>query len=275
MAISLESLSRSTSLKPPRIIVHGVQGVGKSTFASQADNPVFIVTEDGLGKINVAHTPLLRTFDEVLDWLGALYEQKHDHSTLVIDSLDWLEPLIWQHVCKVHNVQSIEDFSYGKGFLLALDVWRQYIEGINALRDDRDMAIVQIAHTQVKRFDSPETDPYDRYEIKLHAKAAALLQEHADAVLFMNYKVHTSQKDVGFKKKHVRGIGDGTRVLYTEERPAFAAKNRYGLPAEIPLPKRDGMWQAFEAAMAGEIAEPAAEPSVATATTTASRKRAA
>lgn len=82
-----------------------------------------------------------------------------------------------------------------------MEFWRQYLDGLNALRDERGMTVVQIAHTDIKRFDSPEHDPYDRYVIKLHTRAAALLQEHADIVLFANYRISTVKADVGFNKK--------------------------------------------------------------------------
>jgi hypothetical protein len=104
--------------------------------------------------------------------------------------------------------------------------------------------VIQLAHTDIRRFDSPEHEPYDRYVIKLHARAAALLQEHSDVVLFANYRVSTVKSDVGFNKKVTRALGSGERVLYTEERPAFLAKNRYGLPDVLPLD-----WPAFAAAM--------------------------
>ena len=244
MAISLASLKRSSALSSPRILVHGVAGVGKSTFASAAPNPVFILTEDGLGTLDIPHFPLARSFDEVMEALAALYTEDNDFRTVVIDSIDWLEPLIWARACKDNGWKSIEDPGYGKGYVAALDLWRQYIDGLNALRDEKGLTIIQIAHTEIKRFDSPEHDPYDRYIIKLHARAAALLQEHSDAVLFANYRISTVKSDVGFNKKVTRALGSGERVLYSAERPAFLAKNRYGLPDVLPL-----SWDAFASAM--------------------------
>ena len=185
MAISLAQLTRANAPKPPRILIHGVAGVGKTTFAAEANNPVFVQTEDGLGTIPAANFPLA-----------------------------------------------------------ALTLWRQYIDGLNALRDDRGMTVVQIAHTDIKRFDSPEHDPYDRYVIKLHTRAAALMQEHSDIVLFANYRISTVKADVGFNKKVNRAMGSGERVIHTAERPAFLAKNRYGLPETLPLD-----WQSFAQAM--------------------------
>jgi len=248
MAMTLAQLNRAATPKPPRILIHGVAGVGKTTFAAEANAPVFVQTEDGLGTLSPAHFPLARTFEEVLEALVALYTEEHEFRTVVIDSVDWLEPLIWAKACRENGWTSIEDAGYGKGYIAALGLWRQYIDGLNALRDDRGMTVVQIAHTDIKRFDSPEHDPYDRYLIKLHARAAALLQEHSDVVLFANYRISTVKADVGFNKKVNRALGSGERVIHTAERPAFLAKNRYGLPETLPLD-----WPAFAGAMPASL----------------------
>ncbi|MFN3375325.1 MAG: ATP-binding protein [Burkholderiaceae bacterium] len=244
MAISLNQLVRAAHPKPPIMTVYGVHGIGKTTFAAQAPSPVFIQTEDGLGTLACPHFPLAGAFEDVIGTLAALYTEPHDFKTCVIDSVDWLEALIWAKVCRDNGWASIEDAGYGKGYVAALNLWRQYIDGLNALRDDKGMTVIQIAHTDIKRFDSPEHDPYDRYTIKLHARAAALVQEHSDIVLFANYRISTVKADVGFNKKVSRAVGSGERVIHTTERPAFLAKNRYGLPDTLPLD-----WQAFAQAM--------------------------
>jgi hypothetical protein len=244
MAISLASLNRVSAPKPPRILIHGVAGVGKTTFAAGTMEPVFILTEDGLGTLEVEHFPLARTFDDVDGALTALYAEEHGFKTLVIDSVDWLEPLIWAKACQLNGWKSIEDAGYGKGYVAALDIWRQYVEAINTLRDQKGMTIVQIAHTDIKRFDSPESEPYDRYVIKLQSKASALLQEHSDIVLFANYQISTVKSDVGFNKKVTRALSSGERLIHTLERPAFLAKNRYALPETLPM-----SWAALAEAM--------------------------
>lgn len=246
MAISLASLNRIDSPKPPRIVLYGPHGVGKNTFAASAPKPVLINLEDGHPHDQpIDAFPKAQSYAEVMEAFGALYTEQHDFETLIIDSLDWLEPLVWAEACRRNSWTDIEQPGYGKGYLAALDVWREYLDAINGLRNDKGMAVIQTAHAQITRFDSPETEPYDRYGIKLQKRASELVQEHADMVLFANFKVSTTKTDAGFNKKVTRGIGAGQRVVYTEERPAFLAKNRHRLPPELTLD-----WSALTAAMA-------------------------
>lgn len=251
MAISLSSLNRIDTPKPPRIVLYGPHGIGKNTFLAGCPNPVLIDIEGGHpANAPVTAFPQAKTYQDVIDALAALYSEEHDYQTVGIDSLDWFEPMVWAETIRRNNEtpgakhwNSIEDAGYGKGYLATLDVWREYLDAINALRDDKGMIVVQTAHAEIKRFDSPETEPYDRYQIKLQRLASALVQEHADMVLFANMKVATAKVDVGMKAV-TRGIGIGSRTLYTEERPSYLAKNRHGLPPELPL-----SWAAVEAAM--------------------------
>lgn len=237
MAISLSSLRSASERKPPRLLCYGTSGIGKTTLGTAAPSPVFIQTEES--EVNVPTFGLLRTYGEVMEAIGALYSEPHEYRTLVLDSLDWLEPMVWAETSRVNNWANVEAAGYGKGYLAALDQWRILLDGMNALRDERGMTILLLAHCEIKRFDSPETEPYDRYQIKLHARASALVQEHVDAVLFANYRVSTVKSDLGFNKKAVRGVGGGDRLLYTAERPAFLAKNRFSMPDSIPLSWQD------------------------------------
>lgn len=241
MAFNLDSIKRSTGIKAPRVMIYGPHGLGKTTFGSGAPAPVFILTEDGLGKLEVDHFPLATSYQDVIDAITALYEQNHNFSTVVIDSLDWLDNLVWQDINAKHDAKEL---AYGKGAVIAADYWRNILDGLSALRDDKGMAVVLIAHTEIKRFDSPETEPYDRYRPKLQERSSALIQEWCDGVFFCNYRVVTKETDVGFNKDVRRGITTGERLMYTTEKPAYLAKNRYGLPDQLPL-----SWEAFQNAI--------------------------
>ena len=232
MAFDLKSIRKNEAIVAPRVMVYGVEGIGKSTFAASAPKPVFILTEDGLGSLKADHFPIATSFNDVIEAIGTLYSEKHNFQTVVIDSLDWLEAIISKEIDRKYDSK---DLAYGKGSIIASDRWREILEGLNALRNDRGMAVILLAHTTIKRFDSPEVEPYDRYQPKLQERSNAVIREWADAVLFANYKTIVKKDDVGFNKTSNRGISNGERMLFCNERPAYMAKNRYGLPDSIGL----------------------------------------
>lgn len=231
----MEKIETKVKPQPRRVLVYGQQGVGKSQFASGADAPIFIQTEDGLGSIEGARFPLAEKFSDVITALGELYTQKHAFKTVVIDSVDWLERLIWAEVCRERGVESIEDIGYGKGYVFALKYWQQVIAGLSAIRSDKGMTVVLIAHSKIERFEDPEGDAYDRYSPRLHKAACALLVEWSDEVVFACHKVFTKQADEGFGRKRTVALGSGERQIKTTEKPAYIAKNRLALPEELPL----------------------------------------
>lgn len=245
MAINLASLQRNV-IKPPRIIIHGDPGIGKTTFAACAEAPVVIQTEDGLGSLDATCFPLARSFSDVMEAITSLYQEKHDFKTLVVDSLDWLEPLIWREVCRTNHIESIEKMPYGRGYTEALGIWRQFLDGITALRDDRAMTVVMTAHSEQKRVEDPMLPAYDTHDLKLHKRAAALAEEFADVILFAAMQTNTVSEDSGFNNKRTRAVTTGQRVIHTVGQPAFLAKNRFNLPAVLPL-----TWADFAAAMPG------------------------
>lgn len=227
-------VSGKTNL-PRRVTLYGPGGIGKSSWAARSPKPVFIQTEDGLGHLDVAKFPLAGSYADVLEAIGSLYSDNHKYKTVVLDSLDQLERLIWGRVCQDRKVASVDDIGYGKGYGFAMSYWNETLEGLQALRDTKNMTIILIAHAQIVKFDNPETESYDRYCPRLHKNASALVAEWCDEILFATYKVHTTQDEKGFGQKKVRGIGTGERIIRTTERPAHVAKNRLSLPDEIPL----------------------------------------
>jgi hypothetical protein len=235
MAINLKSLRKGSVVRPPRIILYGTHGVGKSSFAAQADKPVFIQTEEGLDALDVTAFPLARSYDEVMEAIGSLYSEDHDFGTVVLDSADWMEQLIFKQVAINHKINNIEDMGYGKGYTFAVDLWRNVMEGFDLLRNEKNMQVIFLAHTQIKRYDDPLVDSYDRYMLDLHKGGAAIISEWCDLLMFANYRVNTVKSDVGFNQKKTRAVGAGERVLHTQERPGWVAKSRWALPESMEL----------------------------------------
>lgn len=235
MAINLKSLRKTSIIRPPRAVIYGTHGVGKSSFAAQAPNPVFIQTEEGLDALDVTAFPLARSYEEVMEAIQSLYSEDHEFKTVVLDSADWLEKLIFKQVAVNNKVANIEDIGYGKGYGFAVDLWHNIIEGFDLLRNEKGMCVIMLAHTQIKRYDDPLTDSYDRYMLDLHKGGASIISEWCDLLMFANYRVSTVKSDLGFNQKKTRAVGVGERVLHTQERPGWVAKSRWSLPDTMPL----------------------------------------
>lgn len=217
---------------PPRICVYGPGGIGKSTFASQFPAPIFISTEDGLASLEVTSFPKAKHINDVSESIKTLIKEDHEFKTLVVDSVDWLEALIFTDIETTHDAK---DLAYGKGQVMIAEAFREILQGLDVLRRKRAMNIVLIAHSAIVRFDSPITEPYDRYTCKLSTRNNALLQEWVDLLAFVNYKVLVKKSDVGFNNTKARGITTGERLLHMVETPAYVAKNRFSLPEEMEL----------------------------------------
>ena len=241
----LQMVTVGREAQPPRIMVYGSEGVGKSTFAANAPKTVFIQTEDGLSEIDCSKLPLATSFDEVVRQLTAIRDEEHEFGTLALDSLDWLERLIWDRVCQDYGVKCIEkaDGGYGKGYTHALTYWRQVVSLLGEIRAKRKMAIVLLAHAKVERFEDPEHPAYDRYTPRLHKAACSLVCEWVDAVLFAAKRMRI---DSATGRAAPVGADGGERVLRSNGSPACIAKNRFGLPSEFPL-----SWPAFMAGLSG------------------------
>lgn len=246
MAISLASISKTTrNSLPPRVVIHGQQKVGKSTFAAGAFNPIFLPLEDGLSGIETSSFPLLKSYEEIDQALDSLLNDQHDFGTAVVDSTDWLEPLIWAHACKVNGWSSIEQPGYGKGYVEAGTIWRAFLDKLNRLRMERSMSIILIAHSAVKRFEAPDTESFDRYELKMQKGALGLIVEWADIIGFAQEEIAIKKEKLAGDNVRTRGVSTGRRVMHTNAKPSFIAGNRYNLPDTIDL-----SWSALMQAMA-------------------------
>jgi len=239
MAISLETLKKGVSKAPPRILMYGAEKIGKTSLAANAPNPIFLRTEDGEGKLDMTSWDL-KSYDDFVEAINVLATQEHEFQTIVIDTIDWFEPMIFAKVIadrpqneKGKAVTNIDDYGYGKGYLYAMDYWGQVIDGLNYLRTTKDMMVILLAHTHIKSYSPPDSESYDRFTLKMNEKASEKLMEFVDCIFFARKKIFVREDDVSGKNKAV-GTSD-SREIMTESLPSFRAGNRYNLPAIIPL----------------------------------------
>lgn len=214
-----------------KVVIYGPEGIGKSTFASQFPEPVFIDTEGSTKHMDV------KRFDRPLSWQALMDEVEYAMrnkvcKTLVIDTADWAERLCISDVCASYKKKGLEDFGYGNGYVYTME---QYGKLLNLLEDvvDSGINVVLNAHAIMRKFEQPdEVGAYDRWELKLTKKVAPLVKEWADMILFANYKTFSVAVDDKGTKHKAQG---GQRVMYTTHHPCWDAKNRHDLPEELPF----------------------------------------
>lgn len=217
-----------------KVVVYGPEGIGKSTFASQFPEPLFIDTEGSTNHMNVKRLENPSSWEMLKQEISYVRDTKGICNTLVIDTIDWAEQLCVEHICAKHNKTGIEDFGYGNGYVYVKEELGRFLNLLNDLID-RGINIVLTAHAQIRKFEQPdELGAYDRYELKLGKKTSSqtspLVKEWADMVLFANYKTISVATDKDGKKHKAQG---GRRVMYTVHHPCWDAKNRQGLPDEM------------------------------------------
>lgn len=227
-------ITRGRKARAQKVVIYGPEGIGKSTFAAQFPEPVFIDTEGSTDNMDVARMDKPTSWTILKNEIAFIKANSDACKTLVIDTIDWAEQLAVSYVCSQHQKNGIEDFGWGKGYTYVQEEIGRLLNSLSELVDI-GINVVLTAHAQIKKFEQPdEMGAYDRYELKLgqktSSKTAPLVKEWADMVLFANYKTFIMTTDDG--KKKAQG---GERVIYTNHRPAWDAKNRHGLPDQLPF----------------------------------------
>jgi AAA domain-containing protein len=216
-------------------LIYGAEGRGKTTLATKFPKPIALLLERGLPRgVNIDAIDEIKSFSDVMSAVRELYRDPHGYQTLVLDTLDALEPMLIADVCTHHNWKNIESPSYGKGYVIADQSCHQFIRGITALRDKHGMTVVMVAHSTIERFDDPRAPTYTAYWPKLHKRARHLI-DACDVVGFLAEELRVATDDSGFRER-THATSSNARFLFVEGTPAFAAKNRFGMGAKIPVP---------------------------------------
>jgi len=245
MALAIKTGSSPSAL---RIILQGQEGVGKTTWAAGCPEVLFLTCEDGGGLLDYARV-VCPTWVELVDAVKSINREgmPAGYTTIAIDTIDSFERLLWQHLCEIKNVDSVEQIEggFGKGYKLSAEHIAFLLQGLDSIRTRQGVNVVLLAHVHVKAFNDPNGPAYDRYEMRVAKEAAGLLSSWADAQLFacFNVTVLKTGKKTRDNRSGVVDAGDMEkgkatkveRVIYTSKDAAFDAKNRHNLPDELPM----------------------------------------
>ena len=224
-------ITKGKIVRAQRMVVYGVEGIGKTTFASMFPSPLFIDIEGGSSHLNVDRTPTPSSWQHLISIVAEL--AKDDllgYNTLVLDTMDWAERLAVEDLCNRLGYDGLGgNDDYGKSYSMLVRMEGELLDSLSDIAD-RGVHVIILAHSTIRRFEMPEEmGAYDRYEMKLERKTAPLIREWPDALLFLNYKTRLTVEKKGARPK----ASGKDRICYTDHAATHDAKNRLGLPAEI------------------------------------------
>jgi len=253
---------------PPKLLIYGTAGVGKTTIGADAPSPIFAFTEESQGPIE--YLPrfepggegkvLFQRWDDLIGAIGELAFGDHDHKFFVLDTIDFAEPLARAKCRDELGEDCFGSNSFGAGVIQLTHKFEMLLAGLDALNQDRNMGIILLGHADVVKFTEPGKDAYDRYAPRMHKKLSALVVDWAQTVLFATTETVVTETTGDFGKKETKATGQGRRILITEERPSQVAKNRNRMPYKLRLPvpaagqQPEGSWQVIQDALTAPTA---------------------
>ena len=227
----LPVISRKTP-RPPLLFLYGTSGIGKTTLAASFPGGLILPVEQGADTMDAPRLPAPATWGEAMDLIDRVIAEPTGVHALTIDSVTALQRLCVAETCALNGgARSIELIGggWGKGWRFALDLWLTLLARLESLRSV-GVGVLLIGHVEIKRYDDPRSEGYDRFQPRLQKEILAATIEQSDALLFANYAVFTDKEG-----NRNRAVGGGVRTLYCNEQPTHLAKNRYSLPDELPM----------------------------------------
>lgn len=234
-------ISRGIVPSAQKVVIYGVEGIGKSTFASRFPDPLFIDTEGSTKHMDVARLAAPKSWSELLQQIASVKAER-PCKTLVVDTIDWVERLAAAHIvagAENAKIRSIEDFGYGTGYTKLVEEFSRMLDRLSDVAD-AGINVVLVAHADIRKFEQPEeVSSYDRWELKLsksgQKKVAPVVKEWADAVLFLNYETVVESVSSGMGASKGKARGGQKRAMYCTHNACWDAKNRWGLPDKVPM----------------------------------------
>jgi len=237
MSFDPRSIRRGVELAPRKVVIYGPPKIGKSTFVASAPNALLVPTEDRVKHIDCAKTEVVESFAEIMSVFEFLRKETHPYKSVIIDTLDWMEPMVHQYICDKRGFQSLHNdkdanVNYGRGMKIhAVDGWKIFLQNCDILREESNINIILVAHSMTEKISPPDTEAYDRYTMKLDKNAVALVEEWADVIGFYNREVIVKKEDAGFNKKVGKALNvESARTLSLQATsPSWISGNSFGL----------------------------------------------
>lgn len=235
----MKTLKSKAERRANVIVIHGVEGSGKTSLAAQFPGATFMMSDNETGLLTLqsqgllpdcSYFPEFTRWQDVLDATDQMIESDDRPRTLVIDVLNGIEGLLHKFVCETQydGQMSKKGFlNFQEGYRASIPIWRAWLAKLDLLRS-KGTTPVLLCHTQVENFKNPEGADYHRYVAELHKETWAATKKFADMILFINFA--TDVQDVNKTTGTGKAAG-GQHLIYHCRRSAqWDAKNRHNLP---------------------------------------------
>jgi len=235
MAFTMENVVKGAIQKPRKIVIYGPPKTGKSTLAGSVKKGLMIPTEDRVAHIECHKTPVVQEYSEIMEVFDFLLKnEKHAYKRVVIDSLDWLEPILHKHICTTKGLKSLTDdhtkeTAFQKGLkYLAVEGWKTFLYNCDVLRDN-GFDVIIVAHSHNITVNPPDTDSYDKAVMKIDKNALSIVEEWADIIGYYTQEIFVKKDDQGINKKG-KALTTKKRILHMSgNNPSMINGNSFGL----------------------------------------------
>ena len=253
----LSQISSGCSSHGLRVVIAGVEKIGKTTLACGAPNALLMPLEVGFSGVRVNKLPMLQTWEDTNKALSEIMVAAKmpgfPFKTLVIDSGTALERQIHDFVIRQDsgygrgNKKAITMESalggYGKAYQFANELFVNFLASLDQLAVYGGINIVFTCHVFAAKIIDPASGEYDSWDLLLHSPKnqktygkREIITQWADVIGFLHEPMFVTQAD-GMSKGVSQNKG---RILGISRTPSYLAGNRYGMQGEVAVPLQQG-----------------------------------
>lgn len=251
----LNAVTHSTTSRPGlRIVLAGVEKVGKTTTACGAPGALLVPLENGFSGVQVHATPMLARYPDVMALMTEIAQQcaakTFQFHTVVIDSATALERLIHDATLQRDPTYAKGNGKaltmeaalggYGKAYTFANELFANFLAAVDYVAVNYGVNFVLTCHVFAGKVIDPVNGEYDTWDLLLHSPKNSktygkreMITQWADMVAFMHEPLYINKgasmsQGVSANKGIVAGLS---------RTPGYVAGNRFGITGEIALPK--------------------------------------
>ena len=205
----LEVKKRKAITQDPKILlIYGPPKIGKTTMLSKLNNCLILDTEQGARMVD-GHIVEVDSRKALIDLIKQA-QDGHSFTHIAIDTIDKVVQWAETAVCKEHEVQSLADLAYGKGWNLAREKVMNTIKTLSGLCDH----LIIVGHRKMAKAIVDGNDAIEPESLEITGRLKNMIMADCDAIgyvfrdeeekLKVTFKSNTAL-EAGSRSPHLRG----------------------------------------------------------------------